>query len=120
MSYAIGWDSDNYRWKGYGVPCACEHPECAEEVDRGMSYECEGCGLSFCAKHRIGQVCERCQDIDDVGDRPEGVEPFPAKPESLEWLQHLRTHESWANWRGTPGSLEQWERWHHEAQKGHQ
>ena len=120
MGYSIGWDSDNNRWKGYGVPCICEHPDCRVEIDRGMGYLCEGCGLAFCGKHHGLGHCERCQDIDDAGDRPEGTNPFNAKPESLEWLQHLRTDESWAKWRATPGSMEQLERWERAAAQEHQ
>lgn len=115
MGWAVGWDSDHNRWKGYGVPCMCEHPECAEKIDRGMSYLCEGCGLSFCGNHRIGDACERCTEIDDTGDRPNGVEPFSAKPESAEWLEHLRNDESWGEWRATPSNMAQLERWESET-----
>jgi hypothetical protein len=89
MGYSIGWDSNNARWKGYGVPCTCEQPGCTASIDRGMAYLCEDCGLAFCGEH-LGSKCERC-----INDEP----AFPAKPESQGWLRHLRTHPSWAKWR---------------------
>lgn len=118
MGYSVGWDSDNNRWKGYGVPCTCEHPECAEQIDRGMDYTCEGCGLAFCGNHRVGSFCERCVDLDEVGERPAGIQPFAAKPENLGWLLHLRNHPSWAEWR--KDNMVQLEAWEAAAKEGAQ
>lgn len=111
MGYSITWDSDNNRWKGYGVPCTCEHPECSTAVDRGMGCLCEGCGLAFCGEHlHITAFCERCLEINDVGEYPDGIRPFTAKPEHPEWLTHLRTDPSWAKWReGNISLIEAWE-----------
>lgn len=122
MSWAVGWDDDNSRWKGYGVPCTCEHPDCSAKIDRGMDYLCEGCGLAFCGKHRLGSFCERCVDIDDVGERPNGIEPYPAKPEHPTWLKHLRNDDSWDEWRSKPKNIQQLEAWEHaqEAKQGEQ
>lgn len=117
MGYSVGWDSDNNRWKGYGVPCTCEHTECTEQIDRGMDYTCGGCGLAFCGNHRVGSFCERCVDLDEVGERPAGVVPFSAKPERPEWLKHLRNDPSWAKWR--KDSLLQLEAWEAVAKWGH-
>lgn len=106
------------RFGGYGVPAFCEHPDCNEEIDRGMSYACGGepfsefgCDRYFCSKHRkltcsvhedesecdeneddceYVEVCERCK---------KGEEPFDYKSEHPDWIKHLLTHESWAEWR---------------------
>lgn len=116
MGYSIGWDSANNRWKGYGVPCTCEHPECDKKVDRSMDCLCEGCGLAFCGDHNTFNFCERCLDEDALDDDEEelsaieGAIPFPLKPEHPEWLDHLRKDPSWAEWRkGNIALLEQWE-----------
>lgn len=120
MSWAVGWDSDNNRWKGYGVPCTCEHPDCSVKIDRGMSYLCEGCGLAFCGSHNHGNFCEPCLNLTDVGEYPDGVEPFRAKPEHPEWLNHLRTDATWAKWRKDSKNLKQLEAWERAAQAAKQ
>jgi len=97
MNWSVGYDSDWQRDIGYGVPSICDHPDCDERIDRGLSYVCggepyggEGCGLFFCQKHLSGIFCERCLRT---------LEPFNAKPDVLEWIQHKLTDESWAHWR---------------------
>lgn len=99
MGWSIGWDSRWYRDIGYGVPAACDHPDCNTEIDRGLSYICggepyggdDGCGLYFCAKHQnFASLCERCA---------EGKEPFTPKPDTPEWIHHKATDPSWAQWR---------------------
>jgi hypothetical protein len=75
MGWSIGWDSNWQRDIGYGVPAYCDHPNCHEHIDRGLSYVCggepyggdEGCGLYFCSQHLFierghPQRCERCWD----------------------------------------------------------
>ena len=60
MGWSLGWDQRWNRDVGYGVPAYCDHPDCNEEIDRGLSYVCggepfggeDGCGLYFCEKHR--------------------------------------------------------------------
>jgi hypothetical protein len=104
VSWAIGYDE---RWKrdiGYGVPAVCDHPDCKEEIDRGLSYVCggepfggdRGCGLYFCSAHlrwheRLPQLCERCS--------PRIRRAFNPKADTREWLTHKLTDESWAQWR---------------------
>lgn len=97
------------RWGGYGVPSYCEHPNCNQEIDRGMSYACggepfseNGCDRYFCSKHLVShgfnvgdsreykEVCERC-------DKRKSA--FPYKPEHPKWVEHLLTDESWKEWR---------------------
>ena len=97
------------RWGGYGVPTICEHPDCNEEIDRGMSYACGGepfsefgCDRYFCSKHlthkyfntgdgrEYVQVCERCA---------KKKRSFPYKPEHPTWIKHLLTDTSWEGWR---------------------
>ena len=58
MGYAV-YRIGEGRHGGYGVPAYCEHPECNEEIDRGMSFACGGepfseigCDKYFCSKHR--------------------------------------------------------------------
>lgn len=104
MSWSVGYDSSWKRDIGYGVPSICDHPDCNEEINRGLSYVCggspyggdRGCGLFFCEKHRAMRVrlpslCERCA--------PRKKEPFEPKPDMQEWVQHKLTHESWQQWR---------------------
>lgn len=101
----------NGRDQGYNVPAICDHPDCNEEIDRGMAYACGGdplqnCGLFFCHKHRSHDrdpeaewtdenrhdfgVCERCA---------EGLEPFAPSPDTEYWRAWKMNHESWADWR---------------------
>lgn len=60
MGWSVGWDYNWNRDIGYGVPAICDHPECSEEIDRGLAYVCcgqqphggeYGCGLYFCSEH---------------------------------------------------------------------
>lgn len=99
MSWEIGYDENWKRDIGYGVPAYCDHPECSEEINRGLSYVCggepfggeRGCGLYFCPEHlRWDQVCECCAD-----DAP----PFDAKPDHPTWTHHKATDPSWQAWR---------------------
>jgi hypothetical protein len=108
------------RYGGYGVPAYCEHPNCNEEIDRGMSYACAGepfselgCDRYLCSKHlkyecwkqdgtadkcdhegkcacACVEVCERCA---------KGEPPFDYKPEHPTWVKHVLTDKSWALWR---------------------
>ncbi len=103
MGWSIGYDD---RWRrdiGYGVPAFCDHPDCSEEIDRGLSFVCggepyggaHGCGLYFCGKHlipfaRAVQLCDRCKNR-----RKE----FNPKPDHPEWIHHKLTDESWKEWR---------------------
>lgn len=100
MGWAVGYDDKWKRDVGYGVPAVCDHPDCNEEIDRGLGYVCcdqqilggeDGCGLYFCSKHsNFSGMCERCQN-----EKP----PFEPKPDTAEWINHKLTDESWADWR---------------------
>lgn len=107
-----------HRFGGYGVPSYCEHPDCNEEIDRGVSYACggepfseHGCDMYFCSKHldycyfkpdgsrcrhkndcdcELVQLCERCA---------KGKKQFPYKPEHPEWVAHILKDKSWGKWR---------------------
>lgn len=104
MGWSIGFDEKWKRDIGYGVPAFCDHPECATEIDRGLSYVCcdsephggeRGCGLYFCYAHRD---CDgRCQRCATARGRKKG--PFDPKPDAPEWIAHKLTDESWAEWR---------------------
>lgn len=91
------------RFAGYGVPAYCDHPDCNEVIDRGVSHMCgcvnqneeDGCGLHFCGKHlNHKQLCERCATNQDW---------FEPKPDHPDWLHHIETDESWAEYRKTRG-----------------
>lgn len=127
MGYAIY--KVGKRWGGYGVPAVCEHPDCKEEIDRGISYACGeepfsefGCDRYFCEKHKPGMswdtekgdYCKHGTDEEvDDGDEcdancehkevcercAKGEAPFDYKPETKEWLEHLLKDKSWATWR---------------------
>ena len=54
----MGWahGERNGREIGYGVEAKCDHPECNEIIDRGVSYACgglpdKGCGGFYCSMH---------------------------------------------------------------------
>lgn len=106
MSWAVGLDPDRKRHIGYGVPAKCDHPDCGEDIDRGIAHACGGgvmedlpnCGLFFCGTHlnyaedgdEQGWACERC-----AADEP----PFDPSPDTAEWVEHVLTDESWAQFR---------------------
>lgn len=104
MGWSIGYDGEWKRDIGYGVPAYCDHPDCNEEIDRGLSYVCggepyggdRGCGLYFCSKHlychtRLPQLCERCT--------PRVKKSFPPKSDHPDWIAWKLTDESWKQWR---------------------
>ena len=105
MGWGIGYDEKRKRDIGYGVPCYCDHPDCNEEIDRGLCYVCggepyggdNGCGLYFCSKHLFikmnknnPQRCDRCCSESS---------PFTAKPDHPEWIKWKLTDQSWEQWR---------------------
>lgn len=106
MGWSIGYDDKWKRDIGYGVPAYCDHPGCAEEIDRGLSYVCGsepyggefGCGLYFCEKHRKmagdrrenKQLCTRCYH---------GRDSYEAKPDHPDWIKWKLTDASWKDWR---------------------
>jgi hypothetical protein len=95
MGYSIGYDSDLQRDIGYGVPTYCEHPECNQEIDRGMAFACggdpdSGCGRYFCEKHGGGYKCERCA---------KSRQPFPVKQDHPQWMRWKLRDSSWRQWR---------------------
>lgn len=101
MGWSLGYDSRRERYIGYGVPAYCDHPDCTEEIDRGLAYLCgdleaeQGCGLYFCEVHRGGWgLCGRC--------RADAV-PFEPRPDHPGWIRHVMTHPSWAEWRALKG-----------------
>lgn len=105
MSWAIGIN-DNGRDIGYGVIAYCDHPDCNNKIDRGLSYVCAdgephggdfGCGLFFCPIHQDmhyveghHNVCERCANGDD---------PFDLKPDHPLWILWKLIEPSWEQWR---------------------
>lgn len=98
MGWSIGYDENWQRDIGYGVPAFCDHPDCNEEIDRGLAFVCglqpyggdNGCGLFFCEEHHLDGLCERCEA---------GGEFFDAKPDHPEWMRWKLTDASWHQWR---------------------
>lgn len=111
MGYSVGYDPNWGRDVGYGVPAECDHPECSEQIDRGLYYVCGsdvfggeyGCGLYFCEDHLpwsapVGtdadgdfmRLCDQCE---------QGDVPFTPKEDILEWVVHKLTDPSWEQWR---------------------
>lgn len=120
MGYACYYIGEHDRFCGYGVPCICEHPDCTEEIDRGLGHACGdepagrgdyGCGLYFCSQHlpgyrkprgadRYHQFCQRCANY-----KP----PFKPKPETTEWMRHILKDKSWKEWRAeNPAKVQQY------------
>jgi len=105
MGYSVYYDSTWKRFSGYGVPAICDHPNCNEEINRGLGYICVGeeedepCGLFFCDEHTsLDNQCENCKYLD---------ESFVPKPETKEWIEHMLTDDSWESWRNNnPGEVE--------------
>jgi hypothetical protein len=99
MGWSIGYDEKWKRDIGYGVPAWCDHPDCNEEINRGLAYVCggepyggeRGCGLFFCGQHRFPTLCESCSHERSTDSQ--------AKPDHPEWIQWKLTDESWAEWR---------------------
>lgn len=94
MGYSVYQNSDG-RWAGYGVPATCDQPDCGIEIDRGLSFRCEGCELFFCSEHLLlpghtRQFCECCF---------EKKASFEPTPDTEEWTNHMSTDPSWQQWR---------------------
>lgn len=105
MGWSVGYDNKWKRDIGYGIVAFCDHPDCNEQIDRGLAYVCcdqqprggDGCGLYFCGKHRghygpggEADCCERCGD---------GKKPFAPKPEHPLWIRFKMLDPSWKQWR---------------------
>lgn len=99
MGYGVYWVEAHSRFAGYGVPCACEHPDCKKKISRGLAHLCgetpggseTGCGLYFCGEHLyVSQQCERCKD---------GKAPFDPKPDTRPWIRHMLRDATWQQWR---------------------
>ena len=98
MGYAVGWDEEYGRFRGYGVPAWCDGM-CGTKIDRGMGWEVEGYDELDEDGEPIGEpdgmrlyLCSNCDvnDLDEDGHLP---------PEHPEWLEHVLTDDSWATWR---------------------
>lgn len=81
------------RWAGYGVPAECDQSDCAEEIDRGLGYNCDynaggdGCEMFFCTSH--------------LDPRDHDCGNTVGKPDSDEWVRWMLTEDSWQEWRDT-------------------
>ena len=92
MGWAVGWDFDHGRHRGYGVPAYCDAKGCSVEIDRGLGYVCE---------------CWRCYDEEDdlsvttfvCGEHTCADVDWADVPEHPTWLEHVLTDDSWEQWR---------------------
>lgn len=122
MGWSIG-NGQGGRDIGYGVPAICDHPDCDERIDRGISYCCggyvgeDGCGLYFCGKHLSSgvrndgendddwtshEVCEICKHNWELGEDADYElfkSTFDPKPDIDYWVWWKLRDESWAKWR---------------------
>jgi hypothetical protein len=86
MGWANCGTDDQGRPIGYSFAATCDHPGCAAEIDRGLSYACgsmhggstHGCGKYFCAKHLLHKALPG----DSHGDR----EFVQLCPECIQWI----------------------------------
>ena len=122
MGWSIGYDSIWNRDIGYGVPAYCDHPDCNEEINRGLGYVCgthpyggeHGCGLFFCGAHmhfsEEAQLCEKCLALFENDPNAE-TNTFIPKPEHPTWLAWKLSDESWEDWRKeNPAEVERYRR----------
>lgn len=101
MGWSYGTNAQG-REVGYGVEAECDHPDCHEEIDRGLAYVCggmhdggeDGCGGYFCGSHRFltgfddpdrsdspdGFLCGPCCDAWEAAN----LTPALLSPEGLE------------------------------------
>lgn len=102
MSWAVGYDFDHRRFRGYGVPAYCDAKGCDVEIDRGLGFVCEG---MWC--HGEGEG--GCVDLDPVevttfvcGEHSCADVDWDDLPtEHPDWIAHLLTDSTWAEWRKT-------------------
>lgn len=110
MSWAVGYDNDHGRWRGYGVPAYCDAyaAGCREEIDRGLGYVCDD--------HKWRLDDDEFEDYDDLSHTIfvcgkhtcADVDEDNLPPEHPDWVAHLLTDESWAQWRAeNPGAVGQ-------------
>lgn len=96
MSWAVGWDRELNRHRGYGVPAYCDAKGCRVEIDRGLGFVAE--------RYDIPDD-EEWDDLDDgayftCGDHEWGdIDDCDLPPEHPDWIKHLLTDSSWAKWR---------------------
>lgn len=92
MGWAVGWDYEHRRWRGYGVPAYCDAKDCIVEIDRGLGWVCE---------------CDACYDPDAVlsvttfvcGDHTCADVDWADVPEHPDWIAHVTRCPSWEQWR---------------------
>jgi hypothetical protein len=91
MGWAVGWDYEHRRWKGYGVPAFCDAKGCETKIDRGMGW----------AADRDEEDHEELPNVFTCGNHTlEDVDEDNLPKEHPEWLEHILNDESWAKWRG--------------------
>jgi len=92
MSWAVGYDREHERWRGYGVPAYCDVAGCGAEIDRGFGWLCD---------------CIECMDIDELersifvcGKHTHAdVDEDQLPDEHPDWVRHILTDDSWERWR---------------------
>lgn len=108
MYWSIGYDEQWNRDIGFDVPGTCDHPDCKNDINRGMDYVCggepyggeSGCGLFFCDDHReVKTVAADEEAIPLCSQCTAGKEPFKPTPDTEEWINYKQTSNYWAGWR---------------------
>ena len=108
MGWAVGYDQDHDRFRGYGVPAYCDATGCGAEIDRGVGYACQGheCDIAGDGTLRADREWP-CSDLDAVdvtifvcGNHTcRDVDEANLPPEHPDWVRHLLTDSSWQQWR---------------------
>lgn len=94
MGWAVGYDDDHDRWRGYGVPAHCDATGCQVEIDRGLGWVCSAHlgdedfddlehPIFVCAEHS-------CADVDEAAIW---------QVEHPHWVAHILADTSWQQWR---------------------
>jgi hypothetical protein len=129
MGWSYGHDGRWNRDIGYGVPAICDHPDCNEEIDRGLSYVCgsepyggdDGCGLYFCSSHLFYDFGPEDNDLTDFtyDDDEESIEDSDSDDlrdcqlcqACLHFAEPFKPTPDvpeWLEWKLTDESWQQW------------
>ena len=116
-----------FRISGYGVPAYCDHPNCMNEIDRGMAYACcggihrsESCGGFYCSEHEAPIISEdELEGLDDE-EKQDVLESYGLSEAPLfdecgiayicnhppiefkehpHWIKHISNDSTWSTFR---------------------
>lgn len=101
MGWAVGFDYNLGRFRGYGVPAYCDAKGCRVEIDRGLGW------VAIPPPENTDDGIED-EEFDDLADgayftcaehRHADVDATDLPPEHPDWIAHILADESWAKWR---------------------